>query len=57
VFGAAPSWSDEKLEAGGIPNTPLVPWYVNWVLSSILFSLKNILSLIIGNLVTTYLCT
>jgi hypothetical protein len=22
VFGAAPSWSDGKLEAGGIPNTP-----------------------------------
>jgi hypothetical protein len=24
VFGAASSWSDGKLEAGGIPNTPLV---------------------------------
>jgi hypothetical protein len=24
LFGAAPSWSDGKLESGGIPNTPLV---------------------------------
>jgi hypothetical protein len=34
----------------------LVSWYVNGVLSNTLFSSNNMLSLIIGNLVTNYLC-
>jgi hypothetical protein len=32
----------------------LVSWYVNEVLSSILFSPNNMLPLIVGNLVTLY---
>jgi hypothetical protein len=30
----------------------LVSWYINGILSNTLFSLNNVLSLIIGNLVT-----
>jgi hypothetical protein len=37
VFGATLSWSDRKLEAGGIPNTPLLYSLVMYFLLTIMY--------------------